>query len=217
MTRLGITSRPDLAAAAAQHNLRRGEDLLAAIGRGDLSPAQVLGPLLEHQPRPTRKRRSKTARRKAESSGEVRVAGVDDLMTHMARCCKPVPHDPIVGFITKGRGVTVHRANCVNVKHMDEQARLRLVDVVWSEHHVTATYPVDILVRAGDRKGLLRDVSSIITDDDIDVTGVKTASDRRSETAIMQFTIQISDVEQLERVLAKVAQLPDVLEVRRQS
>jgi len=217
MTRLGITEKLDLAARAGHYNFCRAEDLLAAIGRGEISVGQVVAPLVERPTPPARKRRSKVARRKDESRGEVRVAGVDDLMTHMARCCKPVPHDPIVGFITKGRGVTVHRANCSNLVNLGEQGLSRLVDVVWSEQDAAVTYPVDILVRSGDRKGLLRDISSILTDDDIDVTGVTSASDRRSETATMQFTIEISDVEQLERVLAKVAELPDVTEVRRRS
>ncbi|MET0093164.1 MAG: ACT domain-containing protein, partial [Sedimenticola sp.] len=161
-----------------------------------------------------RKRGPKKKSRKGQ--GEVIVEGVDDLMTHVARCCKPVPYDGITGFITRGRGVTVHRRDCKVIKNLNEADRDRLVKVVWADQPSDTTYPVDFRVYAIDRKGLLRDISSILTNEEVDVLGVNTQSDRKQDRATMRFTIEIADMRQLSRILEKVSQLPDVLDVRRQ-
>jgi GTP pyrophosphokinase len=134
----------------------------------------------------------------------------------MARCCKPVPFDAIVGFVTRGRGVTIHRRNCPNIRAMDEADRERLVNVRWSEAQSESVYPVDIMIHANDRKGLLRDISSILTNEEVDVIAVLSSSDRKHDTATMRFTVEVADAQQLVRLLAKVEQLPDVLEIKRQ-
>ncbi len=214
MTRLSVTDKPDLEAAAAKYNLQSVDDVYAAIGRGDLSPIQVAG--LGGRARPASVRiKPTTTPRSAGIKGEVVVAGVDDLMTSIARCCKPVPYDPIVGFVTRGRGVTVHRRDCANLRALDEENRARLVEVHWSDQQSQTAYAVDFLVVAGDRKGLLRDISSILTNEDIDVIGVNTHSDRKTDTASMRFTVEVRDMEQLSRLLSKVEQLPDVTVVKR--
>ncbi len=216
--RLGV-SKPDMAKAVKRFNFQKPDDLLAAIGRGEVSPIQVAGlgspPKLEpDSDKPLRVK--KTLKSPPTGTGAVIVEGVDDLMTHMARCCKPVPQDTIIGFITRGRGVTVHRTDCATIKNLNEQERQRIVEVGWTEQPPEASYPVDIRVVASDRKGLLRDVSAILTNEDIDVTGVSTQSNRKTDRASMRFTIEISDMRQLSRILDKVSQLPDVVEVRRQ-
>ncbi len=219
--RLGV-AKPDLERAARRLNFQKPADLLAAIGRAEVSPVQVAGwsdqppahePQEGVQPRKVRPRRHQPAR---TGAGEVIVEGVEDLMTHMGRCCKPVPYDAIVGFITRGRGVTVHRRDCNIVKGLREADRSRLVSVIWADRVDEASYPVDLRVIALDRKGLLRDISSIFTNEEIDVIGVNTQSNRRTERATMRFTIEINDVRQLSRIIDKVAQLPDVEDVRRQ-
>ncbi len=136
-------------------------------------------------------------------------------MTQIAHCCKPVPYDPIVGFITRGRGVTVHRRDCSNVRHLPPGEAERLIRVRWADQPADAAYPVDVLVIAADRKGLLRDISSVFADLDVDVVGVNSHSERTTDTAAMRFTVEVRDMGQLERVLARLAQTPDVLEVRR--
>ena len=213
-------SRPDLEKAARRFNFQKPDDLLAAIGRGDVSPVQVAGMGVSRRPetpeaeraQPLPLRRPGAGRR----SGEVVIEGVDDLMTHMAGCCKPVPYDDIVGFITRGRGVTVHRRDCPVVRHLKPEERARLVAAVWADQPGDASYPVDIRVLAGDRKGLLRDISTVFTNEEVDVTGVNTQTDRRMDQASMRFTIEIRDMRQLSRVLDKIAQLPGVNDVRRQ-
>jgi GTP pyrophosphokinase len=218
LVRLGST-RPDLDTAAKRFNFRKGDDLLAAIGRGDVSPVQVAG--LGYQPekrgRPAHDRIPLRTPRKSGSkvSSAVEVEGVEELMTHTARCCKPVPYDPIIGFITRGRGVTVHRRDCSTVIKLPEQDQGRLVDVRWSDRSTDTSYPVDIRVIANDRKGLLRDISALVTNEELDVIAVNTHTNRRSDRASMRFTLEISDIEQLSRVLSMIAQLPEVIEVRR--
>jgi GTP pyrophosphokinase len=134
----------------------------------------------------------------------------------MARCCKPVPYDPILGYITRGRGVTIHRQDCRVVQRMDEENRARLIDVVWADGQEQSRFMVDIQVLAQDRKGLLRDISSVFANADIDVLGVNTQSDRRHEKASMRFTVEVSDMNQLSRVMGQLEQIPDVDDVRRQ-
>ncbi|MBL3600663.1 MAG: bifunctional (p)ppGpp synthetase/guanosine-3',5'-bis(diphosphate) 3'-pyrophosphohydrolase [gamma proteobacterium endosymbiont of Lamellibrachia anaximandri] len=215
IVRLSVIEKPDLEEVAERHNLKQVDDVYAAIGRGELSPVHVAGSgIREKQSEQTELPLEKT-RPKAQIKGEVVVDGVDDLMTTMARCCKPVPYDSIVGYVTRGRGVTVHRRNCSNIRAMDEDELERLVEVGWSDQHEESTYPVDIRILAADRKGLLRDISSIFTSDEVDVISVTTNSDRKTDTASMQFTVEVNDMEQLSRLLTKVEQLPDVMDVKR--
>jgi GTP pyrophosphokinase len=143
------------------------------------------------------------------------VDGIGDLMTHMAKCCKPVPYDPIIGYITRGRGVTVHRRDCAVVKKMDANNKARLIDVDWAGSQQQSRFLVDIRVLAGDRKGLLRDISSVFANAEIDVLGVNTQSDRRHDQASMRFTVEVMDMAQLSRVIERLAQVPDVIDVRR--
>jgi GTP pyrophosphokinase len=218
LNRLGVES-PDLLQEAKRQNFTKIDDLYAAIGRGDLSPIHLaLGirsrqiPVDDSDLFHPRRRHHEVKKKKGS---EVVVEGVGNLMTHIAHCCKPVPYDPIIGFITRGHGITVHRRDCPIIRKMDPSAHDRLAQVNWSEEYRDSSYQVDIQVIAHDRKGLLRDISSILTNEGIDLTGVNTRSDRRTDQASMRFTIEISDMEQLSMILGKIAQLSDVLEVKR--
>jgi GTP pyrophosphokinase len=230
MARLGIDGRPNLERIGLRFNLRRAEDLLAAVGRGEIPPGQVARragePRADAQSEAAdaealdlaAKRRSRRRNRVPRREGvhpEVVVEGVDDLLTHMAQCCKPVPRDPIVGFVTRGRGVTVHRRDCRNLRRLPEEERARLLEVRWAEALADSTFPVDLLVLAADRKGLLRDIGSVLSDEDVDVVGVNTVSDRLTDRAAMRFTVEVRDMDQLALVLGKLRQIPDVLDVRR--
>jgi GTP pyrophosphokinase len=216
LTRMSISERPDLEALASRYNLQHADDVYAAIGRGDLSPIQVAGAAEQKRTEPREEAPVRPTAAKSTGHGEVMVEGVGDLMTSMARCCKPVPFDAIVGFVTRGRGVTIHRRDCPNIRAMDEGERERLVNVRWSEAQTDTVYPVDILIHANDRKGLLRDISSILTNEEVDVIAVRSFSDRKHDTATLRFTVEVNDAGQLQRLQTKVEQLPDVLEVKRQ-
>ena len=217
--------RPDLDRLAERFNLKTADDLLAAIGRGEMSAIQIANTQLAKAQRDPALRAEaeipeKISRRlpsRAEGgAGQVVVEGVGDLMTHMAKCCKPVPFDAIVGYITRGRGVTVHRGDCSVVSNMNADDRARLVDVAWADSQSESRFLVDIHVLAGDRKGLLRDISSVFANAEIDVIGVNTQSDLRNDRASMRFTAEVTDMTQLSRVIDRLAQVPDVIDVRRQ-
>ncbi len=216
LTRLSIAEKPNLEAVAAKYNLAHAEDVYAAIGRGDLSPVQVAGFGARERAEALPKALTEVPRDQPVVKGEVVVADVDDLMTTVARCCKPVPYDSIIGYVTRGRGVTIHRSDCPNVRALQKRESDRLIAVRWSENQRETSYAVDFVVIASDRKGLLRDISTILTNEDIDVIGVNTSSDRKTDSARMRFTVEVQDMEQLSRLLSKVEQLPDVNLVKRQ-
>ncbi|HSQ05673.1 MAG TPA: bifunctional (p)ppGpp synthetase/guanosine-3',5'-bis(diphosphate) 3'-pyrophosphohydrolase, partial [Burkholderiales bacterium] len=152
-------------------------DLLAGMGRGEVGQKQLQDVLRPPEPPADVPQEIAVGPRKARgaSGGSVLVVGVDRLLTVSAKCCKPVPPEPIIGFVTRGRGVTVHRANCVNVKRLDPE---RQVSAEWGEAQ-GATFPIDIMVEAVDRTGLLRDISEVLSREKINVTATSTASNDR--------------------------------------
>ena len=224
VARLSV-ARPDLDKLASRFNFKTHDDLLAAIGRGELSAIQIANTQAERPPGDASVRadweipekvRRRTPSKSAGGAGQIVVQGIGDLMTQMAKCCKPVPYDNIVGYITRGRGVTVHRRDCALVRKMDAENRARLVDVDWADTQRDSRFLVDIHVLAGDRKGLLRDISSVFANAEIDVLGVNTQSDRKRDRANMRFTAEVADMTQLSRVIDRLAQIPDVIDVHRQ-
>jgi len=151
-------------------------------------------------------------RRKAGAGGGILVVGMDRLLTQLAKCCKPVPPDPIRGFVTRGRGVSIHRADCPSLKRLAQGADAgRLLDAQWGES--TGTYGVDLVVTATDRPGLLRDVGDALAREHINVTAVRTQS--RDDLAFMRFSFEIADLAQLKRAMAAVREVPGVLRVAR--
>ncbi|MEO6625289.1 MAG: TGS domain-containing protein, partial [Burkholderiaceae bacterium] len=147
--------------------------------------------------------------------GGVLVVGVGSLLTLLAKCCKPAPPDPICGFVTRGKGVSVHRADCSNLREMVARNGDRVIEVDWGSPKADsgALYPVDVAVEAGDRQGLLRDISEVFTKEKMNVTGVQTQSIKG--TAWMTFTVEIADSVKLQRVLGLVAGLAGVRSARR--
>jgi GTP pyrophosphokinase len=146
---------------------------------------------------------------------------VGNLLTTFARCCKPVPRDPIIGYITRGRGVTVHRLDCPNILRVGGTAEGRLIEVEWgdgcAETDRTATYPVDIRVDAYDRPGLLRDITAILANEKINLMAVNVSTDKKEHTAHMRLTLEITDIHQLSRVLQRIYQVRNVMEACRYS
>ncbi|MFN7780728.1 MAG: RelA/SpoT family protein [Betaproteobacteria bacterium] len=144
--------------------------------------------------------------------GRVLVVGVDSLLTSLARCCRPVPPDEIVGFVTRGKGVSIHRTGCVNAHGLARREPERLIEVTWGRA-ADAVYPVDVFVVASDRSGLLRDVSEVFAREKLNVIGVNTLS-RRGD-AQMQFTVEVVDAAALRRALGQIAEVPGVISARR--
>jgi len=144
----------------------------------------------------------------------VLVVGTEGLLTQLARCCKPAPPDEIVGFITRGKGVSIHRANCKNLAQMRMKAMERVIQTTWGEPAKDTVYPVDIFILASDRQGLLRDISEIFSREKINVIGVSTQSARGQ--ARMSFTAEISSTSQLQKALGVIREVNGVLDVQRQ-
>lgn len=150
-----------------------------------------------------------------KAGGGVLVVGVDSLMTQLARCCKPAPPDAICGFVTRGKGVSVHRADCPNVGELRARNPERVIEVHWGRPRAekAPVYPVDVVVQATDRQGLLRDISEVFLKERMNVIGAQTQTVR--DVAWMTFTVETSDATRLQQVLGQVAMLPGVRSARR--
>ncbi len=212
LQRHGMTAR-NLDKLAEEMGYEKLPDLLADIARGAVGPKmlqEALDPKRHDPEAPDRVARPPAARKsKTGNRSSVLVVGVDKLLTLTAKCCKPVPPEPIVGFVTRGRGVSVHRSDCANLKRLAAERR---VDAEWGEA-VGATFPVDVVVEAVDRTGLLRDISDVLTRERINVTA--TATQSASHIARMRFTCEVRNLEQLQRVLAFVRDVKSVLSAAR--
>ena len=191
----------------------------AAIGRGDISSGYIAGLLGEHV-LPRHDSETVLPQGPAPSGGEhtdeVSIYGVGNLLTRQAGCCKPAPGDSVVGFITRGQGVTIHRQDCNNVRRLQETTPERLIDVSWSRHS-EQKYPVDIQVDAYDRQGLLRDITAVLTNEKVNVTGVNTSTGSQDHQARMTLTVEIDDVTQMSRLLDRIASLRNVRDARRKA
>ena len=212
LKRLGVGDPPREALAERFH-AARFEDFLAALGRGDVSVPQLAGALQPYLPAPPPPA-PKLAKRRRRRTGDVRISGVGDLLTQMAQCCKPLPNDPITGYITRGRGVSIHRADCRNVLGLAGTERARLIDVAWSAG-AEETWPVEIAVEAYDRKGLLRDATTVVSNEGVNIVAMDSQTDPGTHVVGMRITLEVRDVEQLSRVLGRLAQLPNVFDCRR--
>lgn len=151
--------------------------------------------------------------RHAKDKSDVLVVGVDSLLTQLARCCHPVPPDDIIGYVTRGHGVTIHRTDCPNVRNMSEQDHERLIEVSWGNQRSDSVYPVDVLIVTQERPGLLKDVSEIFVRQKQHVIGM--SSQRSKGDMRMRFTIEINSVEALQTSLSAIRELPGVLNARR--
>lgn len=206
----------DFQKLAVKLNFTRPEELFAAIGYGDVTTAAVATRAQELilPPPPPEPLRIARKTQVSEGKGEIKIRGVGRLLTHIARCCKPLPYEPIAGFITQGRGVTIHRRDCANLLNLQNRQRERLIEVDWGEE-VQAAYAVDISIDAYDRPGLLRDITSVLLHEQINVLASNTYTDSKIAIAHMVLTLEIAAVEQLSRILDKIAQIPNVMDIRR--
>ncbi len=217
LNRIGIN---DLAWEQLADRLHQSsvDEMLSSIGKGDLNTPQIVRAATELTAAPVTVEEVPIAhpRKRSHISDPVQIEGVGNLLTHMAQCCHPVPNDPILGYITRGRGVTVHRRDCPNVLRLQNDERERIIEVDWGGKG-ESTYPVDIQIHAYDRSGLLRDITSVLAAEKINVIGVNTYSDKKDHAAHMQLTVEIEDLTALSRVLTRIGQLPNVIEARRKT
>ncbi len=208
----------ELAARLSQASV---EALFVAVARDEVGPRQLEEAVRGEARAPaTREADERLPSRPADdapakATGDVLVVGVDLLLTQLARCCRPAPPDPIIGFVTRGRGVSVHRRACPTFARMMQRAPERVLETAWGDARPTRLrgYPVDVVVQAADRPGLLRDISDVFARDRMNVTAVKTLS--RAHVASMQFTVEVPDTAALARVLGAITEVSGVFEARR--
>ena len=220
MKRLSLPKFP-LDDIAAPLNLRTGEDVLAALGAGDIRLSQVVHQIQKLMPQEVETEEEPQLKPVASrsvyvGSDEVDVDGVSNILTHIAKCCKPLPGDEVSGFVSIGRGVVVHRTDCREFQKLQQESPERVVPVNWSGH-AERFYPVDVLVDAYDRPGLLRDITTILANENVNVTAATTTSNRTEYTARIQVTVEMNDLVKLGKILSRISSLPNVIEARRLS
>lgn len=205
---------------ATRLGFRNADAMYAAAGRGELGPRAVHTALRDATPEGATDQADVSIpvgpSRAGDSSDKVLLVGVGKLMTSLSRCCKPAPPDAIQGFVTKGRGVSIHRSDCSDFRRLTAQHPERVIEAAWGEQAFAdrqAVFPVDILVEAIDRQGLLRDISEVLSREKLNVIAVNTLS--RKGRAFMRFTLEVSGGAQITRATSLIRELPDVLEARR--
>jgi guanosine-3',5'-bis(diphosphate) 3'-pyrophosphohydrolase len=211
LRRLGLSLSEKQGELLKLYHLDSTDDLFQKVGCGDLSLHQItsrLAAAMEAQQEPILPPAVASPRRAVPST--IRVLGQDDLLTSIARCCTPVPGDEIVGYVTRSRGVTIHRADCPNIVSGAEDERL--VPVEWGR--AEEFYPVAVHIAALDRVGLLRDITTLISDEKVNMSGVRTQRRNDHETSI-QLTVEIKGIEQLSRLLNKIEGVRGVISVGR--
>jgi len=207
-----------------RYNVTSLDELLAAIGGGDIRLHQMVNFLQAKLNKPTAEEQDREALRQLtqkshaptsrKESGRVVVEGVGNLMHHIARCCQPIPGDDIVGFITHGRGISIHRADCDQLSELISTAPERIVDAVWGESY-SSGYSLVVRVTANDRSGLLRDITTILANEKVNVLGVSSRSDTKKQLATIDMDIEIYNHQVLGRVLSRLNQVPDIIDARR--
>jgi len=201
---------------AAQLGFKGADALFEVVGKDEFSLRNIELLLRPAAPAPAEEDGIQLKRTRATEGG-VLVVGVESLLTQLARCCRPAPPDAIGGYVTRGKGVAIHRTGCPNFRHMAERTPERVIAVAWGDAGKDAAYPVDVVVEASDRPGLLRDISEVFAKDKVNVTGVHTQSVRgpSGSTAYMTFTVELADATRLSAVLRAVAQVAGIRHARR--
>ncbi len=201
---------------AKQLKHKTTDGLCVALGAGDLTSASIATALqhIRGTNIPDRIRPKRAPRRRDKSDDAIAVSGVGDLLSKFARCCRPVPPEAVVGYITQGRGVSIHRADCGNFLGLNQRHPERIIEVSWGSSD-SATYPVDLRLRAMDRSGLLRDISAVLADENANVTELTTHVDKKSMQSIMDISIEIRDLPTLSAAITRLEQIPNVVAVSR--
>ena len=221
MTKLGLTHKQIETYALPRYNLKQMDDLYAGIGGGDIKlnqlshylQSRLIKPTAEQEDEAVLKQLNKNTHHKAKN-GQVIIEGVGNLMHSIARCCQPIPGDPIVGYITQGRGISIHKADCEQLFELQSLNPTRVVEAQWGSY-AGEGLSLTIRIIANDRNGLLRDVSAIMANEKVNVLSVASRIDAKRSLAIINMEIQMNNVAMLNKILARITLLDDVIEARR--
>ena len=216
LARLSVKDVPT-DAIAKQLKYADTEALCVALGAGDITSASIPTALQHIRGTEFSERiRPRRARRKQETSDAAAVTGVGDLLCNFARCCRPVPPEPIVGYITQGRGVSIHRQDCGNFLGLNRRHPERVLAIGWGRSDAVA-YPVDLSLLAFDRSGLIRDVTAVLADDNANIVDLKSHTDKGSQQVLMDLSVEVADLPTLSTIIARLEQLSNVVSVRRKA
>ena len=211
-----------------KYGFKDWESVLAAIGHGGLKEGQVVNRLAEEYGKDHRQaitdevvleRVAEAAKNKvhiAKSKSGIVVKGIDDMAVRFSRCCNPVPGDEIVGFVTRGRGMSIHRTDCINIINLSDVERSRLITAEWEDNDLEegGQYLAELKIFADDRRGLLLDVSKVFTEEKIDVKSMNTRTSKKG-TATMEMGFVVHGREELNRVIGKLRQIENVIDIER--
>jgi GTP pyrophosphokinase len=186
------------------------DDLRAALGRGDIKLTQITHRLI-----PTGINQITPRAIKPVSQSDLHIEGVGRLLTHMARCCQPLPGEHVIGYITIGRGVSIHRQDCPHIINCSERQKQRFIQVSWTDA-MSERYTVDLFIRAYDRPGLLRDITTLLANEKTNVMALQTNINKQENMTNIMLTIEMIGLGGLSRILARIGEIPNVLEARRQ-
>jgi len=201
-----------------EFSVSNSDALHVALGSGDLSLAQVTGAIQRRMrgretiPAAAVAPRAPPARR--DAAGAVEIEGVGDLMSVYARCCNPLPPEPVTGYVTVGRGVTIHRSGCSSLARIAARSPERVLQVEWGKSRVTR-FPVDVAIHAMDRRGLVRDISTLLADEKINIERISTRTDAAAGSADLSLRLSVSGLDDLSRLLARIGAVPGVIRARR--
>jgi len=217
---LGRLNIRDVATDEIARQLKFGnaDAMYIALGAGDITVASIasaLQILRQDEPTDVIRKRKKSGPKKSGSS-DIAIRGIGDLLCNFARCCRPVPPESIVGYITQGRGVSIHRMDCGNYLSLHARHPERVIEVDWG-NAADAIYPAELMLRAYDRQGLLRDITSVFADENVSVDSIQTQTDKQSMQVTMDIDVSIPGLPTLSRVINRLEQLPNVASVRRKN
>ncbi|MEO8394362.1 MAG: TGS domain-containing protein, partial [Chloroflexota bacterium] len=216
MKRLGVIDTLSYENVSRTFNFDHIDDFFAAVGEGDIHGAQIANRILDMERREDDQHQEEflkvhPAPLPLDISNGVSILGTGGLLVNMGRCCNPVPGDEIVGFVTRGRGVTVHRTDCTNLTQESE----RLIDVTWGKASQEQRYSVAIEIVAYDREGLMLEISTVMADEKVNMSSVNV--NVRQNIATLNLTIEIGDMQKLTRILTRLESIPSVTEARRRN
>ncbi|EID4391224.1 GTP diphosphokinase [Vibrio vulnificus] len=227
LTKIGATLKDAEQYAVKRFNVKSADELYVGVGSGDLRINQILNHINALVNKPTAEEEDRQALERLQEAGNkaagsptrprkdaVVVQGVDNLMSHLARCCQPIPGDEICGYITQGRGISVHRADCEQLEELRHHAPERIIDTVWGSD-VVGSYMLTVRVEAMERSGLLKDITTMLANEKIKVISMKSRLDYRTHLNVMDFELEVTNIEVLTRIMKRVEQIKDVMLVKR--
>ena len=216
-SRMGLNN-PNPDGLAHKHGFPSYHALCISLGAGALTIGDISGGLIKELAEDDESENDYVLKRRTKprkSNSTIAISGVDDLLTNSAQCCKPVPPEDIVGYITQGKGITIHRANCKNLQNLLDKRPERVFDVTWNDAENKNNYIIDIAIEAYDRKHLIRDITGLLSEEKITILEMSSKVDKKKMTASVTLQIEIENFEAMSRILNKLESLPTIYSVQR--